>query len=86
MKDYYDIYYLVNKFDFDGKVLTEVLRKTIENCGQTFMIEQLEQVLNFEDDSTMQKKLKALCRIIDTQVDDFSMVLKIIKVFFVNFL
>ncbi|WP_346698011.1 nucleotidyl transferase AbiEii/AbiGii toxin family protein [Thomasclavelia spiroformis] len=39
MKDYYDIYYLVNKFDFDGKVLTEVLRKTIENCGQTFMIE-----------------------------------------------
>lgn len=27
MKDYYDIYYLANKFDFDGKVLTEALNK-----------------------------------------------------------
>lgn len=27
MKDYYDIYYLANKFDFDGAVLTEALKK-----------------------------------------------------------
>lgn len=26
MKVYYDIYYLANKFDFEGKVLTEVLK------------------------------------------------------------
>ena len=31
MKDYYDIYYLANKFDFDGVVLTEALKKTFEN-------------------------------------------------------
>ena len=31
MKDYYDIYYLANKFDFDGAVLTEALRKTFVN-------------------------------------------------------
>ena len=28
MKDYYDIYYLANKFDFDGVTLTEALKKT----------------------------------------------------------
>ncbi len=28
MKDYYDIYYLANKFNFDGATLTEALRKT----------------------------------------------------------
>ena len=30
MKDYYDIYYLANKFDFDGATLTEALKKTFE--------------------------------------------------------
>ncbi len=30
MKDYYDIYYLANKFDFDGKVLSEALKKTFD--------------------------------------------------------
>ena len=29
MKDYYDIYYIANKFDFDGGVLTEALRKRL---------------------------------------------------------
>ena len=81
MKDYYDIYYLANKFDFDGKVLTEALKKTFENRGHTFTIEQFEQVMSFADDSAMQKKWKAFCRKIDTQTDDFSIVLRTIKVF-----
>ena len=53
MKDYYDIYYLANKFDFDGKVLTEALNKTFENRGHAFTIEQFEQVMSFADDSAM---------------------------------
>ena len=56
MKDYYDIYYLSNKFDFDGSVLAEALRKTFENRGHTFTVEQFEQVMAFDDDETMQKK------------------------------
>lgn len=81
MKDYYDIYYLANKFDFDGKVLTEALKKTFENRGHTFTIEQFEQVMSFADDSAMQKKWKAFCRKIDTKTDDFNTVLKIIEAF-----
>ena len=81
MKDYYDIYYLANRFDFDGKVLTEALKKTFENRGHTFTVEQFEQVMCFADDSAMQKKWKAFCRKIDTQTDDFSTVLKIIEAF-----
>jgi predicted nucleotidyltransferase component of viral defense system len=81
MKDYYDIYYLANKFDFDGKVLSEALKKTFENREHTFMIEQFEQVMNFADDSNMQKKWKAFCRKIDTKTNDFITVLKTIKVF-----
>ena len=55
MKDYYDIYYLANKFDFDGATLTEALRKTFENRGHTFTAEQFEQVMTFDSDEAMQK-------------------------------
>ena len=81
MKDYYDIYYLANKFDFDGNVLTEALRKTFENRGHTFTAEQFEQVMSFDEDSAMQKKWNAFVRKIDTKTDDYSTVLKTIKAF-----
>ena len=81
MKDYYDIYYLANKFDFDGKVLSEALKKTFENREHRFVIEQFEQVMRFADDPAMQKKWKAFCLKIDTKTDHFSTVLKTIKAF-----
>lgn len=81
MKDYYDIYYLANKFDFDGKVLTEALRKTFQNREHNFTAEQFEQVMSFDEDTAMQKKWKAFVRKIDTKTDDFGTVLKTIKVF-----
>ena len=72
MKDYYDIYYLANKFDFDGATLTKALKKTFE---------QFEQVMGFDDDAAMQKKWKAFTRKIDTKTDDYSIVLKTIRAF-----
>ena len=81
MKDYYDIYYLANKFDFDGATLTEALEKTFENRGHTFTVDQFEQVTAFGSDSEMQKKWKAFCRKIDTKTDDFDTVLKTINEF-----
>lgn len=80
MKDYYDIYYLANRFDFDGSVLAEALRKTFKNRDHTFTVEQFEQVMAF-DDEAMQKKWKAFCRKIDTKTDDYSTVLRTIKDF-----
>ena len=51
MKDYYDIYYIANKFDFDGEILTEALRQTFSNREHSFTLEQFKQVLSFADDS-----------------------------------
>lgn len=81
MKDYYDIYYLANKFDFDGGTLTKALKKTFENRGHAFTIEQFEQVMAFAENDAMQKKWKTFCRKIDTKTDDFNTVLKSIKKF-----
>lgn len=81
MKDYYDIYYLANKFDFDGATLAEALRKTFENRSHTFTADQFEQVMAFDDDKAMQKKWKSFCRKIATKTDDYSTVLRTMKDF-----
>ena len=81
MKDYYDLYYLANKFDFDGSTLTEALKKTFDNRGHCFTAEQYDQVMTFGRDDAMQKKWKAFCRKIDVKTNDYDTVLKTIKVF-----
>ena len=81
MKDYYDLYYLANHFEFDNAVLAEAMRKTFANRGHHFTLEQFEQVIGFDSDEAMQKKWKAFVRKIDTETDDFSTVLKTIKAF-----
>lgn len=84
MKDYYDIYYLSNKFDFNGKVLAEALAKTFANRGHSFTIEQFEQVMSFSANSVMNKKWKAFVRKINIKTDDFDIILKTIKVFLIE--
>ena len=81
MKDYYDLYYLANKFDFDGATLTKALNKTFKNREHHFTVEQFEQIMTFGSDDAMQKKWKAFCRKIDIKTDDFVMVLKTIRKF-----
>ena len=81
MKDYYDIYYIANKFDFDGAVLAEALKKTFANRTHTFTVAQFEQILTFGNDDAMQKKWRAFCQKTDIKTDDYGMVLNTIKVF-----
>ena len=81
MKDYYDIYYLANRFDFDGSTLATALQKTFENRGHNFTLEQFEQVITFGSDDAMQKKWKAFVRKIDTKTDDYNVVLETIDRF-----
>ena len=69
MKDYYDIYYLANKFDFDGKILTDALKKTFANRNRSFTLEQFEQMVSFSGDDAMQKKWAAFCKKINTKND-----------------
>ena len=81
MKDYYDIYYIANKFNFDGKVLSEALRKTFTNREHSFTAEQFEQVISFVNDAAMQKRWKAFVRMINTKTEDYSTILKTIQNF-----
>ena len=81
MKDYYDIYYLANKFDFDGKILVDALKRTFANREHNFSVEQFEQVMSFDADDLMQRKWKAFIKKIDAKTDDFSKVINTIDHF-----
>ena len=81
MKDYYDIYYLANKFDFDGKILVDALKRTFANREHNFTVEQFEQVTSFDADDLMQRKWKAFIKKIDAKTDDFSKVINTIDDF-----
>ncbi len=81
MKDYYDIYYLANKFDFNGSVLLEAMKKTFSNRGHDFSIEQFEQIMTFDSDDGMKKKWNAFEKKIDITIVDFQVILRMIKCF-----
>lgn len=78
MKDYYRSLLSCKQVCFNGETLTEALKKTFENRGHKFTVEQFEQVMAFGSDDAMRKKWKAFCRKIDTKTDDFSTVLRTI--------
>ncbi len=81
MKDYYDIYYLSHKFDFDGKVLCKALNKTFTNREHNFTLEQFQHIMTFDSDDGMQKKWKALTKKIGVKIDEFPMILQSINDF-----
>lgn len=75
MKDYYDIYYLSLKFDFDGQTLAEALRKTFSNRMHNFNSERYEKVLTFSGIDSMQKKWSAFARKIGIGKTEFSQII-----------
>lgn len=81
MKDYYDLYYLANKFDFDGAVLREALQKTFSNRERQYTFEQFEQIMSFDANDGMLKKWNAFSKKIDSRTDDYKSVLATIKCF-----
>ena len=52
INDYYDIYYIADKFDFNGRILTKTLKNTFVNREYSFTIAQFEQIMRFCDDAT----------------------------------
>lgn len=56
MKDYYDIYYLASKFDFDGEMLVKAMNTTFKNRKHLFTTEQFNQIMSSDTDNAMKKK------------------------------
>lgn len=81
MKDYYDIYYLLNHFEFDNEILAEAMRKTFVNRNHSFTKEQFDQVMQFGSNLDMQKKWQAFAKKISFDDVEFNEVMNVINYF-----
>ena len=79
MKDYYDIYYLSNHFEFDNEILAEAMKKTFANRNHRFTKEQFNQAMQFGNNPGMQKKWKAFAKKISFDDVEFNEVMNVIN-------
>lgn len=62
MKDYFDINFILQNFDFDGTILKEAINRSFENRLRNYNVERFQKVLLFHNDSSMDIKWHAFLR------------------------
>ena len=55
VKDFYDIYYWSQVFDFEGKVLQEAISETLQHRGTPYEKDSMEQIRAFDQNEFLQK-------------------------------
>ena len=78
MKDFYDIYYLSNMFDFDGCKLKEAVFETLQNRGTSYGRDSLDHIAQLAKDADMITKWNHFLRTIKTSELDFGEVVNAI--------
>lgn len=81
MKDFYDIYYLSHKFDFDGLKLQTALQETLQNRGTVYERQSFGHVLALASDKSMQTKWRYFLRTLGNLEIPFEHVIKDIQIF-----
>lgn len=81
MKDFYDIYYLSHKFDFDGLKLQTALQETLQNRGTVYERQSFDHVLALANDESMQTKWRYFLRTLGNPDIPFQHVIKDIQIF-----
>lgn len=81
MKDFFDIYYLAQTFDFDGQKLQKAIFETLKNRGTVFDASSFVRVVELEEDPDMQIKWRYFLKNIKTDTLEFKTVISEIKMF-----
>lgn len=62
MKDYYDIFYLAQNYDFEGNTVSEAIKQTFEKRKTSCSLESLERVVTMHTSPQMQQRWNAFCK------------------------
>lgn len=81
MKDFYDIYYLSQRFDFEGLKLQTAIKETLSNRGTSYNAESIKHVLRLAEDESMQVKWRYFLRTLHNPDIPFSQVMNGIEKF-----
>ena len=76
MKDFYDIYYLSNMFDYDGRVLQQAIWETLQKRGTQYNKDSLQAIGNFVGDAGMQNKWKQYLKAQKLKEPEFDVVVQ----------
>ncbi|MCK9217223.1 MAG: nucleotidyl transferase AbiEii/AbiGii toxin family protein [Firmicutes bacterium] len=53
LKDYYDIYYIIQTFDFEGRKLQEAIMQTLETRGTNYERNSFKEIIDFANNEAM---------------------------------
>ena len=81
MKDFYDIYYLSRRFDFDGERLQTAVFETLQCRGTPYEWDSFQRVVALAGNEDMQKRWKYFLKSIKDNTFDFSAVIDSIQIF-----
>ena len=81
MKDFYDIYYILCTFDFDGLKLQTAIQETLQNRGTAYEKDSFDRVIALADDPDMQTKWRYFLRSLGNPDIAFAEVMGGIKAF-----
>ncbi|WP_331654660.1 nucleotidyl transferase AbiEii/AbiGii toxin family protein [Anaerosporobacter sp.] len=81
MKDFFDIYYLSNIFDFEGRKLQEAVWKTIQHRGTAYETNYFERIADFENNSFLLAQWMRFQPSMQMQLPEFKVILYRIKEF-----
>lgn len=78
MKDFYDIYYLANSFEFEGRKLQEAIYKTLTNRGTPYEMDSVLVIARLADNSQIQQGWANFCKKILQYELDLRLVINVI--------
>ena len=81
MKDFYDIYYLSQTFDFDGLKLQTAIAETLQNRGTDYNADSFKRITELVDDDNMQIRWRHFLKTLHTIDIPFSKVMDGITTF-----
>jgi len=81
MKDFYDIYYLSQSFDFDGRKLQEAISKTLHNRATDYNPDSFKRIEALVKDENMQIKWRHFLRTLHDSSIPFIQVMNGISLF-----
>ena len=81
MKDFYDIYYLSQTFDFDGLKLQTAIAETLQNRGTDYNADSFKRIKELVDDENMQIRWRLFLKSLHNPDISFAQVMDGITVF-----
>lgn len=81
MKDFYDICYLAQTFDFDGLTLQTAVFETLQNRGTTYEKNSFHRVSGLINDTDMKMKWKYFLKSIKDSDLEFAAVIELMTLF-----